>query len=103
MLRAAIEAGGWSYRTLEEASGIPRSTINAVVTGRNQTVPADTLRPIARALGLDWEAVWRAELASRESVWQLPARAQGLSPAGRRALIAHLDLLLELERSYGQR
>jgi hypothetical protein len=74
-----------------------------VLQGKGNTVSEDTLRPLARALGLRWETVRSAELASRQVGWELPPRAQSLSPAGRKALTAHLDLLLDLEAKYRRR
>ena len=102
VLRAALDARDWSYRDLERRSEVSRSTIGDVMAGRPRNVGADILDALADALGIPREVLRRAEMASRVSDWQLPARAQRLSPAGRRALVAFCDELLSLEQRYGR-
>lgn len=103
LLRTAMERKGWTQRDLAAESGIPLSTVQWTLAGKGNSVPWDTLEPIALALDLPLDRVERAELESRSASWELPPRAQRLSPAGRRALVGHLDLLLELEQRYRKR
>lgn len=103
MLRKAMDARGWSNRRLAEEAGLPPSTVQYILQSKGNTVPAETLEPIAEALGLPWDAVERAEMASRSATWELPPRAQKLSAAGRRALVAYMDWMIEQEQVARQR
>jgi transcriptional regulator with XRE-family HTH domain len=103
LLRQAMEARAWTIRGLAEASGIPSATVQWTLAGKGNSVPWDTLEPIALALGIPLEVAERAEMESRSAGWVLPPRAQKLSPAGRRALVAHCDWLLEQEQRYRKR
>lgn len=96
LLRERMDARGWSMRQLARESGIPIATVSYTLRHAGRTIPEQTWLPLAEALDIPLRAARRAADADAP-VWQLPARANRLSPAGRRALLAHLDFLLDLE------
>lgn len=52
MLRTGT-GGAVSVRTLSAETGVPRSTINALLTGRQQAVPVDKAQAISTRIGVD--------------------------------------------------
>ena len=57
---------GWTYRELEQRTGLPHSTLQYLIT-RRQTVPDYyTLVALVRRLGGVWDPTW-------ETLWQQAA------------------------------
>lgn len=66
ILRERADALNFSYRTLEERSGVSKTKLQAIFTGE-RTVLLSDLDAIAEALGLvGWKVVRDAELALAE-------------------------------------
>lgn len=53
LMRRTGTGGAVSVRTLSADTGVPRSTINALLTGTQQAVPVDKATAISSRIGVD--------------------------------------------------
>lgn len=102
LISEAMDAQGLSVRQVEAKAGglIKFTTVNKIRRGEI-AFPGDAmLAALAGALGIPLEKLRaaRADDAVLDGRLTLPARASDLSPAGKKALLAHLDFLLEQEK-----
>jgi hypothetical protein len=101
----AASTTGRSYREVERASAglVSKTTLSEIVGGSRRSVTDATVKGIALGYSLAESQV--AEAAAKDmkhsqrraTAYSLPERAERLSPAGWKALIAHLDWLLKHE------
>lgn len=94
-----------STRDVERKSGglVSRTSVGDARNGKNKTFELGTLNAIASGLELsptELVQAYKQDLAdvTRVQAFALPEEAKMLSAAGRRALLAHLEWLLEQER-----
>lgn len=88
LLRREIESRGWSYRQAAERIGIPVTTLNNLVHGRNEPT-RPTLRKLAKGLGLSVERLTQAMGEGGEGA-ALPRPLRSLD-AERLAYIDNMD------------
>ena len=60
---AAIIESGFSYRELEEKTGIPRATIQRWATGQKKDLPMEGIKTVCKAIGYDVKTIlgWDTE------------------------------------------
>lgn len=101
---------GMSARDVSRHSGglVSHTTVSAARKGLpGKTFEKRTLHALASALTIPPQDLFNAYDEDMKEVkprsWVLPAEADTLSSAGRKALLAHLEWLLEQERQVARR
>lgn len=94
---------GLSFRGVAQRSGglVSHGTVNNIALGRHSGVfDDDTLRGVALGLDLPLSKVREAAGRQRDqpSEFRLPKKANQLSPADRKAILAMVDALLDKNR-----
>lgn len=80
LMRRTGTGGAVSVRVLATDTGVPRSTINALLTGKQQAVPVDKAHAISTRIGVDVLVLFAPV-----------GRAVQLTPTERQAPIATAD------------
>lgn len=91
LVQREIKGRGWSQRHAADQTGIPFTTLNNIINGRNEPDLA-TLRRLARGLGLTLGRIIQAMDESGEGA-SLPRPLRSLSAAD----LAYLDRMDEEE------
>jgi transcriptional regulator with XRE-family HTH domain len=103
LVLAALSGQDRTYRQIEDRTGgrLKRSTLSWVARGASAGYPvtAGTLAALSEGLGVPLADVKRAAAQDTEQRTRLLDAARALTPAGRSALLAHAEHLLELERN----
>lgn len=61
--RAIVEHGDWTVRKLADKSGVNRSTIGHLLTGKRSTCTSPNAKAIAKSLGVPVDALFYSQLS----------------------------------------